>query len=163
MKSSFLLLVICYAGQVFLYNVHLVFSSPDLSRPVLGCFFHIVILFLFHDVINHLLFFMFSSRRFCHQYLCAVIHHVVAHAQSSCAFTGEYCWSPFLMNRIQHFLISDFLRPADLQNFPPDPHFRCFYFLPWFCVIVHVSAPYNATLHTVAFTILFLPGIFCCQ
>jgi len=52
-----------------------------------------------------------------------------------CAFAEEYCF--------QHFSICNFLQPADLHHFPPDPHFHL---LP----IWHgqVSAPYNAMLRT---------------
>ena len=42
-------------------DICLLFSSTDLSRPVLSCSFQVAILFFCHDVINHLLSFTSSS------------------------------------------------------------------------------------------------------
>jgi len=70
---------------------------------------------------------------------------------------------------VQHLLIWHFLYPANVWNFSPYPNFkRACKFLRWFYVIVHVSAPYSAMLHTVSrstpcISLFFssIPGPFC--
>jgi len=66
-----------------------------------------------------------------------------------------------IMNCFLRFLL--FLRSAGLQQLPPDPHFKRFCLLSMFFVMVHVSDPYIAVLHTVALTILSCYAQYSCN
>ena len=118
---------------------------------------------------------------------CQIMLHLNS-SPSSCWFTFHSAFNNFMQksvvsqhksnpsmfplpNRIQYlpvfiyspenFLISNFIKPADLFHSSLYPHFKGFSnLLLSVCVNVHVSAAYSATLQTKHFVILFFSSRF---